>query len=438
MKFDWGEKVEAAFQLLKQKLCSALTLALPKGSENFMVYCDASHKGLGAVLTQKEKVIAYASRQLKVYEKNYTTHDLKRCSSVCLEDVETLSVWYEILNAQSEDKKEENFINEDLHGMINKLEPRADETLCLNNRSWIPRLGDLRALMMHKSYKLKYSIHPGSDKMYQDIKKMYLWPNMKAEITTYVSKCLTCVKVKVKAAPYEALYGRKCRSPIYWTEVGDSPLTGPEIIHETTEKNVQIKSRIQAARDRQKCYANLSRVYSTFPILNLNKCMSDKPLAIPLDKIQVDDKLHFIEEPVEVMDREVKRLKQSHIPIVKISWNSRRGHKFTWECKDQMQKKYPHLFLISALVSVCFGGEDLLCTMTKRTTAPMNKITRKGDSKVNPKVSAGLDGKNAQSQMAVRGSLNPNFRNPDLGRVDDNLGGNDQVLGGVASYPDVM
>ncbi|GJR78699.1 putative reverse transcriptase domain-containing protein [Tanacetum coccineum] len=208
----------------------------------------------------------------------------------------------------------------------------------------------------------------------------------------------------IKAAPFEALYGRKCRSPICWAEVGDSQLTGPEIIHETTEKIVQIKSRIQAARDRQKSYADvrrkplefqvgdkvmlkvspwkgvirfgkrgklnpryigpfkiiakvgtvayrlelpeqLSRVHSTFHVSKLKKCMADEPLAIPLDEIQVDDKLHFIEEPVEIMDREVKRLKQSRILIVKVRWNSRRGPEFTWEREDQMQKKYPHQLL---------------------------------------------------------------------------------------------
>nr|GEV86523.1 reverse transcriptase domain-containing protein [Tanacetum cinerariifolium] len=171
MKFDWGEKAEAAFQLLKKKRCSAPILALPEGSGNFVVYCDALHKGLGAVLMQKEKVIAYAS-QLNLPKK--------------------------ILSAQSEARKEENFINEDLQGMINKLEPRADGTLCLNNQSWILCFGDLRALIMHESHKLKYSIHPGSDKMYQDLKKLYWWPNMKAEIATYVSKCLTCAKVKIE------------------------------------------------------------------------------------------------------------------------------------------------------------------------------------------------------------------------------------------------
>ncbi|GJV55285.1 putative reverse transcriptase domain-containing protein [Tanacetum coccineum] len=168
----------------------ALILALPERSENFVVYCDASHKGLGAVLMQKERVIAYASRQLKVHEKNYTTHDLELGAVVF-----ALNMWRHYLYGT---KKEENFINEDLHGMISKLEPRADGTLCLNNRSWIPHFGDLRALIMHESHKSKYSIHPGSDKMYHDLKKLYWWPNMKAEIATYVSKCLTCAKVKVE------------------------------------------------------------------------------------------------------------------------------------------------------------------------------------------------------------------------------------------------
>nr|GEX15571.1 putative reverse transcriptase domain-containing protein [Tanacetum cinerariifolium] len=104
----------------------------------------------------------------------------------------------QILNAQSEARKEENFINEDLHGMINKLKPRANGTLCLNNRSWIPCIRDLIALIMHELHKSKYSIHPGLDKMYQDLKRLYWWPNMKAEIATYVSKCLTCVKVKIE------------------------------------------------------------------------------------------------------------------------------------------------------------------------------------------------------------------------------------------------
>ncbi|GKE24503.1 putative reverse transcriptase domain-containing protein [Tanacetum coccineum] len=408
-----------------------------------------------------------------------------------------------IWNAQVEARKEENYGIEDLCGMIKKLEPRTDGTLCLKNRSWIPCFGDLRALIMHESHKSKYSIHPRSDKMYQDLKKLYRWPNMKAEIATYVSKCMTCAKVKaeyqklsgllvqpkipewkwenitmdfvtkfpkmaseqdmiwvivdrltksahflpakendsmdkltrqylkevvsrhgvpvliisdrdgrfvsqfwqslkeafgtqldmstayhpktdgqsertiqtlkdmlracvidfkkgwdihlsliefsynnsyhtsIKAAPFEALYDRKCRSPICWAEVGDAQLTGPEIVRETTEKIIQINHRLQALRDRQKCYADkrrkplefqvgdkvmlkvspwkgvirfgkrgklnpryigpfkiranvgtvayrlelpekLSRVHSTFHVSNLKKCLSDEPLAISL------------------------------------------------------------------------------------------------------------------------------------------------------------
>ncbi|GKE71367.1 hypothetical protein Tco_1529439 [Tanacetum coccineum] len=219
----------------------------------------------------------------------------------------------------------------------------------------------------------------------------------------------TCY-VPVYSTLEKALYGRKCRSPICWTEVGDRQLTGPEIIYETTEKIIQIKSRIQVARDRQKSYANvrrkplefqigdkdmlkvspwkgvicfgkwgklnpryirpfkiidkvgtvayqlelpeqLSRVHSTFHVSNLKKCMVDEPLAIPLDEIQIDDKFHFIEEPVDIMDHEVKRLKQSHISIVKVHWNSRRGPEFTWEREDQMQKKYPYFFPNYALVA---------------------------------------------------------------------------------------
>ncbi|GKB63221.1 putative reverse transcriptase domain-containing protein [Tanacetum coccineum] len=200
VKFEWGDKQEAAFQLLKQKLCSAPILALPEGSEDFIAYCDASKKGLGAVLMQREKVIAYASRQLKIHEKNYTTHDLELGAVVF-----ALKIWRHYLygtkctvftDHKRNTRKPENIKNKDVGGMLvenaknpeairlKKLEPRADGTLCLNGRSWLPCYGNLQTVIMHESHKSKYSIHPGSDKMYKDMKKLYWWPNIKADIAT--------------------------------------------------------------------------------------------------------------------------------------------------------------------------------------------------------------------------------------------------------------
>ncbi|GJV71884.1 putative reverse transcriptase domain-containing protein [Tanacetum coccineum] len=464
-KYIWGEDQETTFQLLKQKLCEAPILALPEGNDNFVVYCDASLQGLGVVLMQRSLVM--------------TIH---------------LKFPSQTLQAQNEALKEENLKAENLRGMNKAFEIRPDRTRCIKNRSWLPLFGNLRDLIMHESHKSKYSIHPGSDKMYQDLKKLYWWPNRKAIIAEYVVKYLTCSRVKakcqkpsgllvqpeipmwkleritmdfvtklpktsnghdtiwvivdcltksahfiltretnsmktltrlyikeivsrhgvpisiisnrdshftsrfwqslqsalgtqldlsmtyhpetdgqvefsynnsyhtsIKATPFEALYGRKCRSPICWAEVGDVQLTRPEIIHETIEKIVQIRQRLQAVRDRQRSYANilkrvgpvayklelpkeLRNVHTTFHASNLKKCLSDESLVIPMKELQLDDKLNFVEEPVEIMDREVKQLRQSRIPIVKVRWNSKRGPEFTWERENEIRAKYPHLF----------------------------------------------------------------------------------------------
>nr|GEY62151.1 hypothetical protein [Tanacetum cinerariifolium] len=266
VKFDWSEKAKAAFQFLKQKLCSTPILSLPKGSENFMVYCDASRKGLGAVLMQKEKYVVFTdhkSLQHILDQKELNMRQRRLLEILSDYDCEIryhpgkadvvadalsqkernkplrvralvltigLNLPVQILNAQVGAIRDENFGTEDLCGMMKKLEQHTDGTLCLNMRSWIPCRVNLRELIMHESHKSKYSIHLGSDKMYQDLKKLYWWLDMKDEISTYV----------------------------------------------------------------------------------------DEPLAISLDEIQIDDKLKFIKEPVKIMDREVKRLKQNCILIVKV------------------------------------------------------------------------------------------------------------------------
>ncbi|GJX85412.1 putative reverse transcriptase domain-containing protein [Tanacetum coccineum] len=436
-----------------------------------------------------------------------------------------------ILTAQKEAADEFAVLQKGLDEMI---EQRSDGTLYYLDRIWVPLKGDVRTLITDEAYKSKYSIHPGADKMYYDLRDRYWWPGMKKDIAEYVRIAIdfvtklprtssghdtiwvivdrltksahflpmredykmqrlsrlylneivarhgvpisiisdrdsrftsrfwqsmqealgtrldmstayhpqtdgqsertiqtledmlrACVldfegswdvhlllvefsynnsyHSSVRCAPFEALYGRKCRSPIMWAEVGEGQLIGPELVQETTEKISQIKDRLKAARDRQKSYADkrrkplefsvgdyvllkvspwkgvvrfgkkgklaprfvgpfeiiekvghvayrldlpeeLNGVHDTFHVSNLKKCLANPTLKVPLDEIRVDAKLNYVEEPVEILEREFKKLKRSRIAIVKVRWNSKRGPEFTWEREDQMKLKYPHLF----------------------------------------------------------------------------------------------
>ncbi|GJZ97599.1 putative reverse transcriptase domain-containing protein [Tanacetum coccineum] len=377
-----------------------------------------------------------------------------------------LDLLSQILEAQKEAVKTENIEAEDIGGMLKKLEARADGTLCLDNRSWLTCYGDTRSLIMHDSHKSKYSIHPVKAEhqkpyglLVQSDLPEWKWEKITMDFVTKLPRTTTrfdaiwvIVDRLTKSAHFfpmketdsterlARLYLREIKAlgtqldlstayhpqtdgqskrtiqtleymlRAYVIDFGNGwdrhlPLVefSPEIIHETTEKIVQIRNRMQAARDRQKSYVDkrrrplefeigdkvmlkvtpwkgvirfgkrgklnphyirpfqiierigqvayrlelpheLNRIHNVFHVCNLKKCLSDEALIIPLEEIQLNDKLNFVEEPVEIEDHEVKKLKQSCIPIVKVHWNSRRGPEFTWEREDQFKNKYPYLF----------------------------------------------------------------------------------------------
>ncbi|GJX49383.1 putative reverse transcriptase domain-containing protein [Tanacetum coccineum] len=338
----------------------------------------------GCVVTQRGKVIAYASRQLKIHENSYTTHDLE-------------------LGA-------------------------------------VPLKGDVRTpIMERKTHKSKYSVYPEHDKMYYDLRdgkgltskailacsiakpkipNMEMWEGIAMDFVTklprtssghdtiwvivdwltksahflpmrkvykmerlarfYLNEIVVrhgCVRSRLysdRDSPYShqvlAVHSKErnvrrssrgiwdvhlplCHSPILWAEVGKGQLIGPELVQETTEKISQIMDTLKAARDHQKSaickkcqMSSLNGVHDTFHVSNLKKCLADPTLQVPLDEIRVDAKLNFVEEPVEILEREFKKLKRSRIAIVKVRWNSKRGPEFTWEREDQMKLKYPRLF----------------------------------------------------------------------------------------------
>nr|GEY41081.1 putative reverse transcriptase domain-containing protein [Tanacetum cinerariifolium] len=340
--------------------------------------------GLGAMLMQNEKVIAYASRQLKSYEKNYTTHDLElevvvfafkmwrhyfygtRCvvftnhkSLQHILDQKELNMrqwcWLEllsdydcdiryhpgkanivadslsrkerskplrvqalvmtmclnlpkkILEAQTKALKPENLSTENVRGMIRKdlpkekLEPRTNETLCLNNKSWVPCFCDLRSLIMHESHKSKYSIHPDFDKMYQDLKQLYWWPNMKVDIATFEKITMDFItKLPKTTNGYYSIWvivDRLTKSAHFLPMREKDPM----------EKLMRLYMKEVVTRHEVPVFI-----------------ISDRD-----DELRIDDKLHFVKEPVEIMDREIKQLKRSHIPIIKVRWNSKQGLEFT-------------------------------------------------------------------------------------------------------------
>nr|GFA53306.1 hypothetical protein [Tanacetum cinerariifolium] len=462
------------------KMAKSLTILTQKslfdGPKDFVVYCDAFEIGLGCVLMQRGKVIAYVSRRLKIHENNYTTYDLELGAVVfalktwrhymygtksviytdhkCLQHIfsqielsmrqrrwiklfsdydckiryhpgkANSSIKDRILAAQKEAVDKFAGLQRGLDEMI---EQRSDGTLY-----WWPRMkkdiGEYEGIPMDFVTKLPrtssghdtiwvivdrltksaYFLPMREDYKTDRLARLYLneivarhgvsisiisdrdsrftsrfWQSMQEALGTRLDMSMTyhpqtdgqserTIQTFVRCASFEALYGRKFRSPIMRTDVGEGQLIGPELVHETTEKISHIKDRLKAARVvhfekkrkleprfvgpfdiikkvghvayRLDLLRELNGVHDTFHVSKLKKCLADPTLQVPLDEIRIDAKLNFMEEPVEILDREFKKLKRSIIAIVKVRWNLKRGPEFMWEREDQMKLKYPHLF----------------------------------------------------------------------------------------------
>ncbi|KAI3735922.1 hypothetical protein L6452_15448 [Arctium lappa] len=603
VKFVWTETQEKAFRALQKKLCEAPILSLPEGSEDFVVYSDASKMGLGCVLMQRDKVIAYASRQLKIHEKNYPTHDLELAARwlellkdydcellyhpgkanvvadalsrkdysgsirSTLSRIELVSSLIEkIKSSQREALLEENLKDEVMTKQQLLLMEDGRGVKLFNGRVWVPKVGGNRELLLEDAHKSKYSIHPGSTKMYRDLRLHYWWPVMKLDVPRYVERCVTCLQVKAEhqrpygslqsleipewkwdhitmdfvtklpktlrghdtiwvivdrltksahflamretlpmdklaklyidevvsrhgvplsivsdrdsrftsnfwdglqkelgtrvklstayhpqtdgqsertiqtledmlrscvidfggswdshlplvefaynnsyhssigMAPFEALYGRKCRTPVCWLEAGEKQFAGPEIVQETSDKVKGIRERLKAAQDRQKSYADKKRrpmefqvgdlvmlkvspwkgiirfgkrgklsprflgpfkvlkrvglqayqlelpselngIHNTFHVCYLRKCLAEEESVIPLSEIRVDEGNRCVEEPEAILEKKSRKLRHKEVTMVKVQWKHHRGANLTWEAEEDMKRRYPHLLV---------------------------------------------------------------------------------------------
>ncbi|KAA0050673.1 pol protein [Cucumis melo var. makuwa] len=620
--FVWSKACEDSFQNLKQKLVTAPVLTVPDGSGSFVIYSDASKKGLGCVLMQQGKVVAYASRQLKSHEQNYPTHDLELAAVVF-----ALKIWrhylygkanvvadalsrkvshsaalitrqaplhrdleraeiavsvgavtiqlaqltvqptlrQRIIDAQSNDPYlvEKRGLAE--AGQAVGFSISSDGGLVFERRLCVPSDSAVKTELLSEAHSFPFSMHPGSTKMYQDLKRVYWWRNMKREVAEFVSRCLVCQQVKaprqkpagllqplsmpewkwenvsmdfitglprtlrgftviwvvvdrhtksahfvpgkstyttskwaqlymseivrlhgvpvsivsdrdarftskfwkglqtamgtrldfstafhpqtdvqtehlnqvledmlracalefpgswdshlhlmefayknsyqatIDMAPFEALYGKCCRSPVCWGEVGEQRLMGPELGQSTNEAIQKIRSRMHTAQSRQKCYADvrrkdlefevgdkvflkvapmrgvlrferrgklsprfvgpfeilerigpvayrlalppsLSTVHDVFHVSMLRKHVPDPSHIVDYEPLEIDENLSYTEQPVEVLAREVKTLRNKEIPLVKVLWRNHRVEEATWEREDDMRSRYPELF----------------------------------------------------------------------------------------------
>ncbi|KAF3627278.1 hypothetical protein FXO38_28845 [Capsicum annuum] len=445
VKFEWPDSCENSFEKLKDKLTTAPVLTFPEGVDGLVVYCNASPVGLGCILMQHERVELRQRHWMEI-----------------LKDYD-MSLHYHLGKA--------NIVADALVGQqkVISFEIGGDGILRYQGRLYVSNVDRLRKRILDEAYTSRYVVHPGSTKMYHDLKTLYWWNNMKRDVADFVSKCLNCQQVKVehlrlgglgtqvnvsttlhpqtdgqaertiqtledmlracvidfkgswvdylpliefaynnsyyasiKMAPFEALYGRRCRSPIGWYEVGETRLFGPDLIHQAMEDVKLIRERLKTAQSHQKSYAdvrrrelefevgdwvflkvspmkgvmrlgkkgklspryigpyrivkkiggvayelelpaNLGFVHSVFHISMLKKCIGDHSLVLPVEEIKVTDSLSYEEEPVAILDRKVRNLRSKEIASVKVLWRNQKVEEVTWELKDDMRNRYPNL-----------------------------------------------------------------------------------------------
>ncbi|GJV38232.1 putative reverse transcriptase domain-containing protein [Tanacetum coccineum] len=520
--YEWGEEEEEAFQLLKDKLCSAPILALSEGSKDFVMYCDASLKGYGVVLMQREKVIAYASRQLRTHEENYMTHDLELSAVVfalrlwrnylygvkCTVFTDHKSLQYildqkelnmrqqrwiellsdynyeiryhpgkanvdlmqQILKAQVESLKEGNVKKENLGRMQKQIfEIRTNGIRTPEPSGWLlqsdnsPRkwekndmdcvldfLGPKRhgvpcrlfwteislftsrvlgisQKALGTQFGLKVRLPPEKRTKREGLSKHWktcsgMWIDFGKQLGRHLPlvefsyNIVTNASIKAgSVAGFVSAKGDKVmlkvspwKGVIYFGKRGKlSPgFVGP----------FKIIERIGPVAYKLELPDKLRGIHNTFHVSNLKRCFANDDVVIPLDEVQLDNKLHFVEEPVEIMDREVKRLKQSRIPIVKVCWNSRRGPEFTWEREDFFRSKYPHLFA-RRRVTRHDKRQDVASQMRENCSMSRQKSyadlkRRLPEFEVGDKVMLKVSPWNGVIRFGKRGKLSPRFVGP--------------------------
>ncbi|XP_048228301.1 uncharacterized protein LOC125369566 [Ricinus communis] len=365
--FQWNDKCQASFEELKNRLITAPILTLPIQGGEYIVYTDASLNGLGCVLMQNGRVIAYASRQLKPHEQNYPTHDLEldydctidyhpgkanvvadelsrktleRVAGMISDQMSSLislramdmhfsikngvllttmktspQILDEIKHAQGSDAYLKKLQKKVQDGKTSELIERDDGMWVMKTRVYVPNVAALKQKILWEAHNSPYSMHPGSTKMYNNLKPHYWWSGMKREVAEYVAKCLTCQQVKAEhqspAGPYEIL------------------------------------ERVGPLAYRLALPPELAQVHNVFHVSMLRRYRSDPSHVIKIPEIEVSEKLTYVEESIQILDRQVRKLRNKEIPMVKVKWSQHSSKEATWEVEKHMMDKYPSLFGMS-------------------------------------------------------------------------------------------